>query len=249
MNLSDFLPFASLSSQQSSQQGRPSAVVAPAETLRSSPTYAKQCAPRPLLVRDAPNPFDDGKPQNVCTLTPSTSSPPSLADQLLFAVQAVLATSTHTFAETESRMVSAFEQLRKIIVHVAQMPADETRELLDGQSEHAVAVLTFLVEIVSGRPLMRSSQVCEVLNILLQQRSWQKAARSCPALLEKVGHNSTPPQVQACFEKIPQAKRSIGQRAKQRMQRWMICGCGQKPGKGISSPARTMQTAGVAGGA
>jgi hypothetical protein len=247
--LSDFLPFSDPSSQQ---LGQPIRAVND-EAARSSPTYEpsqqlKHCAPRTLLMRDAPNPFGDGRSEKACSLAPATSLPPSLADQMHFAVQAVLASTTHTF-EIERHMVAAFEPLRKIAVHAAQMPADETRELLDGQAEHAAAVLTFLVDIVSGRPLMRSSQVCEVLDILLQHRSWQKAARGCPALLDKIQSISTPPQVQVCFEKIPKAKQSVGQRARSRLQRLIICGCGSNKGQGGSSAARSVSKAGVASGA
>lgn len=218
---------------------------------------AFECQSVPVLsppvqtLQGMPNP-----PEDIVSAPPSVVDIPAVpvAEQLRLGVQAVLDIDTYILFENWS--VSAFAQLRKAVLHAAHLPAVEMLDIIEGEAAHGAAVLTFLVDIVKGSPI-RSSQVCEVLDILLQCPGWQSAFCKAPALIDRVAQEDVLPEVQACFKKTSPKNgemshricgRDLAQKFKN-LRRWML-GCGQKSGEGVSSPRqRTHAISTARGGA
>lgn len=210
------------------------------ESLSSVPIAARQVAAEPACLpkeqtQEIPSLFEDIALIDV-----------PVTEQLHLAVQAILAIDTHTLFENWS--ISAFAQFRKAVLHVATLPALEMIDAIDEEAAHGVEVLNYMVDIVKGSPI-RNNQVCEVLGILLQCPGWQKAAGSSPALMNRISHHDTTPEVMACFKKIElemgkQNRGSFLQKLK-RLRRWLH-GCGQKDGHGVSSPAAVAREGAVA---
>eukprot|EP00450_Noctiluca_scintillans_P004548 CAMPEP_0194493058 /NCGR_PEP_ID=MMETSP0253-20130528/11385_1 /TAXON_ID=2966 /ORGANISM="Noctiluca scintillans" /LENGTH=653 /DNA_ID=CAMNT_0039333995 /DNA_START=39 /DNA_END=2000 /DNA_ORIENTATION=- len=96
----------------------------------------------------------------------------------------------------ENDAVTCFCALRRACLHVAQCP--QGPDVFARDSEHAGAVISFLIDFTKRHHRIRIKQICEVVNLLLSCPAWVAALDVSPMLRDRI-RSELPEEIQAAF--------------------------------------------------